>query len=200
MNSKIKFIREKLNLTEKDVSSFLNISSYRYATFEKPGMDIPCEIILLLAKLYEINAEMIIDSKYTNEDILVELNNKNLLGNTTENLSYILKFNLLGNDTSVLSYRSIKKAKSIIQQNIINYLLSMLKYNNLSKHELATVLKIDVEKLESLFMKKRFITIDELITISKSFDTAISDIVMWAIWILYFVYFILFIYYCLQYY
>lgn len=178
MNSKIKFIRENLNLTEKEVSSFLNISSYRYATFEKTGTDIPCEIILLLAKLYEIKAEMIVDSKYTNEDILVELNDKNLLDNTKENLSDILKFNLLGNDTSVLSYRSIKKAKSIIQQNIINYLLSMIKYNNLSKHELATVLKIDVEKLESLFMKKRFITIDELITISKSFDTAISDIVM----------------------
>lgn len=41
MNQKIKFIRENLNLTNKDISVFLNISSYKYAAFEQIGMDIP---------------------------------------------------------------------------------------------------------------------------------------------------------------
>lgn len=175
MNQKIKFIREKLGLTEKEVSAFLNISSYKYAVFEKTGTDIPCEFILLLAKLYGIKAEMIIDSKYTNEDLLDEINKKNLLDNSKQRLNDILKFNLLENETIMLSYRSIKKVKSIIQQNIINKLLLIIKENSLSKHDLAIILGMNIEALESVLLKKRFISTSELINVSNEFNISVSD-------------------------
>lgn len=175
MNQKLKFIREKLKLTEKEVSAFLNISSYKYAVFEKTGTDIPCESILLLAKLYGIKAEMIIDSKYTNEDLLYEISNNNLLNNSKERLNDILKYNLLGNEITLLSYRSIKKVKSIIQQNIINRLLLIIKENNFSKHDLAVVLGMNIETLESVLSGKRFTSTSELINISNEFNISVSD-------------------------
>lgn len=175
MNQKIKFIREKLGITEKEVSAFLNISSYKYAVFEKTGTDIPCEFILLLAKLYGIKAEIIIDSKYTNEDLLYEISNNNLLDNSKERLNDILKYNLFGNETTLLSYRSIKKVKSIIQQDIINKLLLIIKENNFSKNDLAVVLGMNIETLESVLSGKRFILTSELINISNEFNISVSD-------------------------
>lgn len=177
MNQKLKFIREKLNLTEKEVSAFLNISSYKYAVLEKAGTNIPCESILLLAKLYGIKAEMIIKSKYTNEDLLYEISNNNLLDNSKERLNGILKYNLLGNETALLSYRSIKKVKSTIQQNIINRLLLIIKENNFSKHDLAVVLGMNVETLESILSGRRFTSTSELINISNKFNVSVSDMI-----------------------
>lgn len=177
MNQKLKFIREKLNLTEKEVSAFLNISSYKYAVFEKAGTNIPCESILLLAKLYGIKAEMIIKSKYTNEDLLYEISNNNLLDNSKERLNGILKYNLLGNETALLSYRSIKKVKTTIQQNIINRLLLIIKENNFSKHDLAVVLGMNIETLESILLGRRFTSTSELINISNKFNVSVSDMI-----------------------
>ena len=72
MNQKIKFLRETLGLTEKEISSFLNISSYKYTSFEKAMTVIPCDILILLSKIYGINIEMLIDSKFDNQDLLSE--------------------------------------------------------------------------------------------------------------------------------
>lgn len=38
MNQKLKFLRETLELTEKEISAFLNISSYKYISFEKTAV------------------------------------------------------------------------------------------------------------------------------------------------------------------
>ena len=73
MNQKIKFLRETLGLTEKEISSFLNISSYKYTSFEKAMTIIPCDILILLSKIYGINIELLLDSKYNNEDLFSEL-------------------------------------------------------------------------------------------------------------------------------
>jgi len=131
----------------------------------------------LLAKLYGIKAEMIIKSKYTNEDLLYEISNNNLLDNSKERLNGILKYNLLGNETALLSYRSIKKVKSTIQQNIINRLLLIIKENNFSKHDLAVVLGMNVETLESILSGRRFTSTSELINISNKFNVSVSDMI-----------------------
>ena len=73
MNQKIRFLRETLGLTEKEISSFLNISSYKYITFEKTAIDIPCDILILLSRIYAINLELLLYSKYNNEDLFSEL-------------------------------------------------------------------------------------------------------------------------------
>jgi len=131
----------------------------------------------LLAKLYGIKAEMIIKSKYTNEDLLYEISNNNLLDNSKERLNGILKYNLLGNETALLSYRSIKKVKTTIQQNIINRLLLIIKENNFSKHDLAVVLGMNIETLESILSGRRFTSTSELINISNKFNVSVSDMI-----------------------
>ena len=107
--------------------------------------------------------------------MLYEISNNNLLDNSKERLNDILKYNLLGNETTLLSYRSIKKVKSIIQQNIINRLLLIIKENNFSKHDLAVVLGMNIEILESVLSGKRFTSTSELINISNEFNISVSD-------------------------
>lgn len=120
---------------------------------------------------------MIIKSKYTNEDLLYEISNNNLLDNSKERLNGILKYNLLGNETALLSYRSIKKVKTTIQQNIINRLLLIIKENNFSKHDLAVVLGMNIETLESILSGRRFTSTSELINISNKFNVSVSDMI-----------------------
>lgn len=177
MNQKIKFIRENLNLTNKDISVFLNISSYKYAAFEQIGMDIPCEFILLLTKLYNIKAEMIFENKYTNQDLLNEIENNNFFNISKEDLNKTLKYNLLGYSDRSISYRSIRKVKDIIQDNIIKKILSIMKEKNFSKHDFAVILEIDDEMLNSVLLKKRFISTDELVIFSQKFNIPISEMV-----------------------
>lgn len=177
MNQKIKFIRENLNLTNKDISVFLNISSYKYAAFEQIGMDIPCEFILLLAKLYNIKAEMIFENKYTNQDLLKEIENNNFFNISKEDLNKTLKYNLLGYSNRSLSYRSIRKVKNSIQDNIIKKILFIMKEKNFSKHDFAVVLGIDDEMLNSVLLKKRFISTNELVIFSQKFNISISEMV-----------------------
>ena len=119
MNQKIKFLRETLGLTEKEISSFLNISSYKYTSFEKAMTIIPCDILILLSKIYGINIEMLIDSKFDNQDLLFELKSQGIIGE--KNILEKLKQNLL-QDNIKLTYRSVKKIKTTYQENIIYFL------------------------------------------------------------------------------
>lgn len=177
MNQKIKLLRETLGLTEKEISSLLNISSYKYVSLEKVGTDIPCEIILLLSRLYNVDVELLINSSFNNEDLMSEISSENFHELPKDELFDVLKSNLLGEYTKTLSYRAVKKIKDNIQLNIIKNLLSIMRENNLSKQEFSNVLEINVEKLDSLFTKKRFIDVDELIIISEKFNVLISDVV-----------------------
>ena len=176
MNQKLKFLRETLGLTEKEISLLLNISSYKYAALEKVGTDVPCEIVLLLSRIYNIDIELLINNNFTNKDLLTEIRSKNYYRFQKNDMFDALKENLLGNFAETLSYRSIKKIKGIMQQDIINNLLTIIKVNNLTKYEFSDISEIDVEKFESLLTKKRFIDINELIIISKNFNVLISDI------------------------
>ena len=99
MNQKMKFLRETLGLTEKEISSFLNISSYKYTSFEKTAADIPCDILILLSRIYGVNIELLIDSKFNNQDLLSELEKQGLI--EEKDAIEKLKLNLLQSNTKM---------------------------------------------------------------------------------------------------
>lgn len=177
MNQKLKFLRETLGLTEKEISSFLNISSYKYVSFEKTATDIPCDILILLSRIYGINIELLLDSKFNDQDLLSELNRQEII---SEDKSVILeKFrqNLFQNIDTKITYRSIRKVKNDLQQNTINFINKLIKNSRMSLMDFSNYIDIDKQSLDSILSKKRFIELDELIGISEKFKISVNDII-----------------------
>ena len=174
MNKKIKFLRETLGLTEKEISSFLHISSYKYTSFEKAMTVIPCDILILLSKIYGINIEMLIDSKFDNQDLLFELKSQGIIGE--KNILDKLKQNLL-QDNIKLTYRSVKKIKTNYQDNIIHFLKTLIYDSGKSVFEFSRYVNMNSQSLDSILQKKRFIELNELISISEKFKISVNDII-----------------------
>lgn len=177
MNQKIKFLREILGLSEKEISSFLNISSYKYISLEKTAMNIPFEIVLLLSRIYGINIEFFLDSRYDHSDLLFELSKQGLVENNKAFIIEKLKQNLLQGSDTKITYHLIRKTKGDIQQNIINFINALIREGFMGLQDFAQYIDIDTQSLNSILTKKRFIAAEELITISKQFETPISDII-----------------------
>lgn len=174
MNQKIKFLREALGLTEKEISSFLNISSYKYSSFEKAPTDIPCDILILLSRIYAVNIELLIDSKYGNQDLLSELKKQGLT--EEENILDRLRLNLLQSNAKI-TYSSIRNVKNGFQQNIINFINNFIENNGISVIDFAKSVDIDKQSLKSILLKNRFIELDELKSISEKLNIPVSDII-----------------------
>jgi transcriptional regulator with XRE-family HTH domain len=174
MNQKIKFLRETLGLTEKEISSFLNISSYKYTSFEKAMTIIPCDILILISKIYGINIELLIDSKFDNQDLLSELKSQGIIGE--KNILEKLKRNLL-QDNIKLTYRSVKKIKTNYQDNIIHFLKTLICDSGKSVIEFSKYVNMNSQNLNSILQKKRFIELNELISISEKFKISVNDII-----------------------
>lgn len=175
MNQKIKFLREALGLTEKEISSFLNISSYKYVSFEKTATDIPCDILILLSKIYGINIELLLNSKYGTQDLLSELERYGLI--EENNILDRLRQNLLQNNDTKITYRSIRKVKNGFQENIINSINRFIKDSGKSLFDFAKYIDIDKQGLDSILSKKRFIELHELMKISEKFKISVNDII-----------------------
>ena len=157
MNQKMKFLRETLGLTEKEISSFLNISSYKYTSFEKTAADIPCDILILLSRIYGVNIELLIDSKFNNQDLLSELEKQGLI--EEKDAIEKLKLNLLQSNTK-MTYRSIKKVKNDYQENIIHSLKKIIYNSRMSLIDFAKYIDMNSQILDSILQKKRFIELD----------------------------------------
>lgn len=177
MNQKLKFLRETLELTEKEISSFLNISSYKYISFEKTAVEIPCDMLILLSRIYGVDIKLLIDSGYNNQDLLTELTKQDIVEKSKEDILEHLQQNLFHNNDIKVTYRSIRKVKTDIQNSIVNSIIAMIKNSDMSLLDFAISIDIDKQSLDSIISKKRFIELGELIKISKKFKVSINDIV-----------------------
>ncbi len=176
MNQTIKFARETLCLTPNDISSLLNISSYKYSFFEKGSTNIPCDILLLLSKIYGLNPDLFILNKYSTHDLLFIFEQQAFLS-SSERILEKLRSNLLQNDKTKLTYHSIKNVKKYFQENIIKFIKTFIKLHNLPLYEFASICNINKQSLSSVLSKGKFIETNELIKISNYTQTSIVDII-----------------------
>lgn len=111
MHNKIKEIRIHLGLTCTQVSSLINISSYKYKRYENGTIELSSDILILLSLMYDVSLDYLIFSKYTVDDILSlpSINSLNSLDLSTRlnsienNLFAYCSF-----DCSNINYRVIK--------------------------------------------------------------------------------------------
>lgn len=117
---------------------------------------------------------MLIDSKFDNQDLLFELKSQGIIGE--KNILEKLKQNLL-QDNIKLTYRSVKKIKTTYQENIIYFLKELIYNSGKSVIEFSKHVNINSQNLDSILQKKRFIELNELISISEKFKIPVNDII-----------------------
>ena len=117
---------------------------------------------------------MLIDSKFDNQDLLFELKSQEIIGE--KNILEKLKQNLL-KDNIKLTYRSVKKIKTTYQENIIHFLKEIIYNSGMSLTDFAKCIDINSENLDLILQKKRFIELNELISISEKFKILVDDII-----------------------
>ncbi|MEZ3420511.1 MAG: hypothetical protein K1V95_01015 [Eubacterium sp.] len=177
MHEKIKFLRQTLGLTEKEISSFLNVSFYKYISFEKAEMDVSCDIAILLSKLYGIHAEWMIYSCTSNNDLLYELQKQGLLNREKEYVLEKLKYNLFHNKDQKITYSAVKRVKDDILKNIAESITDLMRRRNRSVKEFAAYVGMKEKSVASILAQKRFIEIDELVRISKKTGCPINSMI-----------------------
>ena len=179
MNIKLKELRIYLKLTETQISSLLNISSYKYKRFEKGELPIPVEIILLLSIMYNIPLDYIICDKYDISDLIKTLikNNSSLEENTTS--VKIIENNVIKNPYStgtIINQKLIKSILCFYIENFSNNLITLRKSQNLEIQKIADKLRVDLEHYSALEKGISWPNIFELLKIADGFKVCPQDL------------------------
>lgn len=64
---RIKELREDNDLTQQDVSDYLHMKQPQYFRYEKGTRDIPSDVLIALAKLYNVSTDYILGLKDSKE-------------------------------------------------------------------------------------------------------------------------------------
>lgn len=179
MNVKLKRLREQLNLSESQISSLLNISSYKYRRFENNSMMPTCGEIVLLSIMYDIPIDyLILDSFNVNNILdlpqvvrLTGLPIYEILQNMESNLcAYCLR------RCHHINYRYIKqilnRMKTIMGANLYDLRVEQ----GLSVFELSEQLNLSVESYSAFEEGKSFPSVSDLVMISMFFNIPIQQI------------------------
>ena len=59
--TRLRNLREDADMTQAEVGKYLNISQRSYAHFEAGTRNIPIEILILLADLYKVNLDYLVE-------------------------------------------------------------------------------------------------------------------------------------------
>lgn len=179
MNIKLRELRIYLKLTETQISSLLNISSYKYKRFEKGELPIPVEVILLLSIMYNIPFDYIICDKYDISDLIKTLikNNSSLEENTTP--VKIIESNVIKNPYStgtIINQKMIKSILCFYIENFSNNLIILRKNKNLEIQKVADKLSIDLEHYSALEKGVSWPSIFDIFRIASVFNVRPQDL------------------------
>ncbi len=60
---RIRELREDHDLTQQEVADYLNMKQPQYFRYENGNRDIPTDVLILLAKLYKVSVDYILELK-----------------------------------------------------------------------------------------------------------------------------------------
>lgn len=61
MYRRLRYLRENKNITQKELATFLNMSQTGYSQYETGRNDIPTNILIKLAKFYNVPVDYILE-------------------------------------------------------------------------------------------------------------------------------------------
>lgn len=179
MHSKIKEIRMRLGLSEAQVSSLLNISSYKYRRYEDGSLTISVEVFALLSIMYDVSIDLLVFDKFNVNVIFKEESILKLLSVSKKERTAILESNMCKYCTfncSSINYRVVKNIIVRFLNNFSKNLYELRCMNLFEVSEVSSLLNIEVERYIHLENGKSWPTVYELIEIVSAFSKSINEI------------------------
>lgn len=179
MHSKIKEIRMRLGLSEAQVSSFLNISSYKYRRYEDGSLTISVEVLVLLSIMYDISIDLLVFDKFNVNVIFKEESIMNLLSVSEKERIVILKSNMCKYCTfncASINYRVVKNVIARFLNKFSKNLYELRCVKLFEVSEVSSLLNIEVDRYVLLENGKAWPTVYELIEIVSVFSKSINEI------------------------
>lgn len=179
MHSKIKEIRMRLGLSEAQVSSLLNISSYKYRRYEDGSLTISVEVLLLLSIMYDVSIDFLVFDKFNVNVILREESVIKLLSVSEKERTAILESNMCKYCTfncATINYRVVKNILAQFLNKFSKRLYNLRCSKAFEISEISSLLNIDIEHYIDLENGDVWPTIFELIEMVSIFSKPINDI------------------------
>lgn len=180
MHNKIKELRMHIGLSEVQISSLLNISSYKYKRYENGSLLVSVDILILLSIMYNISVDLLIFDKYIVESISKEESIKNLLNFSQKERILILESNMCRYctfDCSTVNYRVVKNILAGFLDKFSKNLQELRCSQMLEVSELAIVIQSNVEYYASLESGRAWPSAFDLLQLSVFFSKSINEIV-----------------------
>lgn len=178
MHSKIKEIRMRLGLSETQISSLLNISSYKYRRYENGNLVLPVEILVLLSIMYDISIDLLVFDKFSIDTVLKEASIKEMLTFSEAERFSILKLNLCKYCTikcSSVNYRVVKNILADLLNKFSKNLYNLRCIKSFEATEMSSLLHVDIEYYKDLENGDMWPTVFELVEIVSAYSKSIDD-------------------------
>lgn len=179
MHSKIKEIRMRLGLSETQISSLLNISSYKYRRYENGSLTISVEVLILLSIMYDISIDLFVFDRISVNLIFEEKSIKKILQFSEEKRVLILESNMCkycAYSCNSINYRVVKNmlAKSLSE---FSKKLQYLRCSQLLEiSEISALLKLNVEYYMNLERGKIWPSVYDLVGLSTVFMKPVNEL------------------------
>lgn len=179
MHSKIKEIRIRLGLSETQISSLLNISSYKYRRYEDGSLTISVEVLMLLSIMYDVSIDLLAFDKFNVEVIFKEESIIKMLSVSEKERIVILESNMCKYSTfncASINYRVVKNIIARFLNNFSKNLYELRCMKLFEVSEVSSLLNIEVERYIHLEKGKTWPTVYELTEIASVFLKSINEI------------------------
>ena len=177
MHIKLKFIREYLNFTLAQISSLLNVSSYKYKRFENGTLDIETEILILISFMFDIKIDYLINEKISIDEIKQLPSIKHLIEMEITDRIIVVKNNLCShyaNETTNCNYRVIRKVLNVTKMTFKKRLYEIRNIKSMDIIFVSEALNLKKEVFLSYENGKELPSPMLLLDISRLFDTPIQ--------------------------
>lgn len=179
MHNKIKEIRLRMGLSEAQISSLLNISSYKYRRYEEGSLTVPVEVLVLLSIMYDISIDLLVFDKFSLDTILKDASITEMLKFSEKERIAMLESNMCTCCTFSCISVNYRVVKNIISQ-ILNKFSKNLHNLRCSKSfeisEISSLLHVDVDYYIDLESGDTWPTVYELIELVSIFSKSINEI------------------------
>lgn len=180
MHNKIKELRMYIGLSEVQISTLLNISSYKYKRYEKGSLLVSVDVLILLSIMYDISVDLLIFDKYIAETICKEESINNLLNFSQKERILILESNMCRHctfDCSTVNYRVVKNILAGFINTFSKNLQKLRRSHMLEVSELALAIQVNVEYYASLESGKVWPSAFDLLKLSVFFSKSANELI-----------------------
>lgn len=179
MHNKIKEIRLRLGLSETQVSSLLNISSYKYKRYEDGSLTISVEVLVLLSIMYDVSIDFLIFDRFNVNIIFKEESIVKLLSVSNKERIAILESNMCKYCTfncASINYRVVKNIIGRFLNNFSKNLYELRCMKLFEVLEVSALLNMEMDRYIYLEKGRSWPTVYELIEMVSVFSKSINEI------------------------